>query len=188
MSSLTPRWDSPLFDHYRSLVAKVDEHAARVVAQYTTDIACTAGCTACCRQDLTVCTVERDYISAFVSSHDIEPADGALTPTDDHPLFTLLAGSGPCVFLAHGGVCAIYEARPLICRTHGLPILVDGKLDSCGLNFRVAPDDRFAHIAPAHKLDLETLNTTFAVIERIFADATGQEPTRMLLSELRRTF
>ena len=39
------------------------------------------------------------------------------------------------------GQCAIYEARPLICRTHGLAIGVDGGLDHCPLNFEKEPPE-----------------------------------------------
>ena len=50
--------------------------------------------------------------------------------------------SGHCVFLS-SGICTIYDYRPLICRTHGLPLVRmndDGvwEFSSCDMNFRNA--------------------------------------------------
>lgn len=56
------------------------------------------------------------------------------------------------------GLCIVYQARPLICRSHGLTILIDGKLDCCPLNYTTAA-------APlTHVLDLEKLNTVLVSI------------------------
>jgi Fe-S-cluster containining protein len=47
-----------------------------------------------------------------------------------------------CPFLLNGS-CSVYAARPIICRTHGLPILYKGKLKSeisvCRKNFKKSP-------------------------------------------------
>lgn len=54
------------------------------------------------------------------------------------------ASGGDCPML-DGGLCSIYEFRPFICRTHGLPLLSMGddgwELSHCELNFTSdAPD------------------------------------------------
>lgn len=149
-------------------------------------IACQAGCTACCRQDLSVCTVEHDYVLAYLASHSIKPSDGARTEIDTHPLFDTLSGGEPCTFLAAGGRCTIYEARPIICRTHGLPIVVHSQIETCALNFRDRSDD-LASLPTNHTLMLATLNTTLAVIERLYTGSRRVEPSRTPLSVLRRT-
>lgn len=58
-------------------------------------------------------------------------------------IFNPDAGEGECPLLV-GGLCAIYEYRPFICRSHGLPLLSMGddgwELSHCELNFtRDAP-------------------------------------------------
>jgi Fe-S-cluster containining protein len=158
-----------------------------VTAAHRDDIACGAGCTACCRQDLTVCTIERDHIAAYLAEHGLEPRDESRTDQDRHPLFERLQGGVPCAFLGPQGRCSIYEARPLICRTHGLPIVVEETVGTCALNFQGhAERGEFEDLPANHKLDLDLLNTTLAVIERLYAEGRGVEPSRESLLELRR--
>ena len=61
----------------------------------------------------------------------------------------------------------MYQARPIICRTHGLPLLVhrDGAsgIDFCPENFRGA-----ASIPGSAIIDLDRLNATLATINTLF--------------------
>ena len=47
----------------------------------------------------------------------------------------------PCPNLNERGECLVYENRPLVCRTFGLPLRDGGRYigDICELNFREAP-------------------------------------------------
>ena len=61
-------------------------------------------------------------------------------------------GPGQCVFLADDH-CSVYDSRPIICRTHGLPLLAMGddgwELSHCELNFTgKAPDFTEANTIP----------------------------------------
>ncbi len=63
--------------------------------------------------------------------------------------------------------CSIYESRPLICRTQGLPLLIeaeDGKpeVDFCPLNF-TAPD-AVDDLEEAHLVPLDDLNLKLALV------------------------
>jgi uncharacterized protein len=53
-------------------------------------------------------------------------------------IFNKSAGEGECPMLVDG-LCTIYESRPFICRSHGLPLLSMGEegweLSHCELNF-----------------------------------------------------
>lgn len=55
-------------------------------------------------------------------------------------IFNTDAGEGECPMLVDG-LCTIYEFRPFICRSHGLPLLSMGEegweLSHCELNFTV---------------------------------------------------
>jgi Fe-S-cluster containining protein len=56
--------------------------------------------------------------------------------------------------------CLIYADRPVICRTHGYPLLADGKAVYCQNNFKKSPP-------PEDKADLlpiERINTALAAI------------------------
>ena len=82
-------------------------------------------------------------------------------------------------------LCLLYPVRPVICRTHGLPVLVRTEegagVDVCPLNFTEGqtPDSRYI-------LDLDQLNTTLASINELFVKQAFDEgaiPERFLLAE-----
>ena len=74
----------------------------------------------------------------------------------------------PCPLLS-GGVCLLYNARPIICRTHGLPLLmvVDGehRIDFCPLNFKGVEA-----LPGGSVLDLERLNIALAAVNAHFIE------------------
>lgn len=151
-----------LMAQYRALVAKVDAFWERAVRTQPTGFRCAAGCDDCCRQRLTVFPVEAAAIVAHLAH--VDPALRArLRHTPDPP--------DRCAFLLDGR-CVIYGARPIICRTHGLPVRVDGRLDHCPLNFT---DDE---PEPAIVLDLEQINTMVALVDRLHAEAVGDPADR----------
>lgn len=68
---------------------------------------CGLGCTDCCRDEITVFAVEAERIRA---------AHGDLLASQaPHPV-------GKCAMLGRRGECRIYDARPYVCRTQGLPL------------------------------------------------------------------
>ncbi len=80
--------------------------------------------------------------------------------------------------------CAVYESRPLICRTQGLPLLIEAEdgeaeVDFCPLNF-TAPD-AVADLDETHLVPLDELNLKLALVnlqycreQGIADDASGQ--------------
>lgn len=89
------------------LHAAVDELAAPLVAQHREKLACKAGCADCCVDNLTVFRLEAARIEA---AHPELLATG-----EPHP-------EGACAFLDGEGRCRVYEERPYVCRTQGLPL------------------------------------------------------------------
>ena len=69
--------------------------------------ACGLGCTRCCLDDLTVFEIEAEAIRR---SHAELLSEGEPGP------------AGACAFLNAAGGCRIYEQRPYVCRTQGLPL------------------------------------------------------------------
>jgi len=55
--------------------------------------------------------------------------------------------------------------RPVICRTHGYPVFVEGKVDFCPENFKSR-----SSIDSENILNLENLNSTLVSINRIFTE------------------
>ncbi len=157
---------SDLLTQYRALVAKVDAFWVQAVATQPTALHCAHGCDTCCHQRLTVFGVEAAAIHAHLAT--LDPALRETLRADDGP-------EGHCAFLKEAR-CTIYPVRPIICRSHGLPIRVDGAVDHCPLNFTEQVPE------PAVILDLEQINTLLALVDRLHAEAAGDPVDRPRIS------
>jgi len=87
---------------------------------------------------------------------------------------------GPCPLLDQGR-CSLYPARPIICRTHGLPLLVgegpERRVDFCPENFQGVDT------LPASALiDLEKLNRLLATVNAVFLRDTGLSDERITIA------
>jgi uncharacterized protein len=85
----------------------VDEAAARLRERHRERLHCRAGCSSCCVDGITVFAVEAEHIL----HHHRE----LLERGEPHP-------PGACALLDDAGRCRIYEHRPYVCRTQGLPV------------------------------------------------------------------
>ena len=150
-----------ILDNYQALLAKIDELSYATTEKFAVHISCRPGCDGCCRH-LSLFTVE-----GFALAH-------ALTelPDEQVELIRSMArnagADAPCPLLS-GGVCLLYNARPIICRTHGLPLLmvVDGehRIDFCPLNFKGVEA-----LPGGSVLDLERLNIALAAVNAHFIE------------------
>jgi hypothetical protein len=92
---------------YRALVDKVDAAVDAATTRAGDQITCRAGCSSCCVDGLSVLPVEAFAIAAHAAVHGLAKRRST--------------GDG-CVFLDGDGRCVVYAARPLLCRTHGVPL------------------------------------------------------------------
>jgi uncharacterized protein len=137
-------------EEYRGLRSRIDEKIKRLEELHGSDITCHSGCTTCCI-NLTVFPVE-----FFAILEDLKK-----TQTIQRASFFNEPAS--CGFLNEEGLCRIYPFRPIICRTHGLPILFlnDSQeepawdVSFCELNFRNKTSIEFTEDT---LLDIETIN------------------------------
>jgi Fe-S-cluster containining protein len=160
---------------YRELTAKVDAFFARVQARHATDMQCGSGCDSCCRTRLTVTGVEAEGVRAHVAGLSAEArvrlAEVARRPYDP--------GDMRCAALEDDGRCLIYDGRPLVCRSHGVPVRLwtehDGRrlpmIDACPKNFTAGPERADADCV----LDQETLSAMLIAIDHADADERGRE-------------
>ena len=133
MTSLDAAQIQRITANWSALAARADHFFGQVLASQRAHMQCGPGCDACCRQDLALCTLE-----AFVLLTGLDQL-----PPDQRASSARAAkhGAPPCALLGDGGRCVAYEHRPIICRTHGLPILYQeqgseqGSLSVCHLNF-----------------------------------------------------
>lgn len=148
-----------LLHNYRLLVRKVDQFCRQAEQNHAALLACRPGCDECCRH-LSLFPVEAFALAAALRQAPAHVAESlrrqASTATRD----------GSCPLLLDG-LCGLYEARPLICRTHGLPVMTsvsgDRRVDCCPHNFvgmKTLPGDSV--------LDLDRLNELLVAINAVF--------------------
>ena len=173
---------------YQRLVDKVDRHALRVVAAHSDAIACAGGCTGCCHRELSVFPVEAAAIQAWLADLPLPPVGVPRPPPAALALLDLGPEPAPCVMLDADGLCRIYPVRPLICRTHGLPLAVaddDGLYaDVCPLSFDGGQG--LAELEEDDFLVVDTLNAILAAVNAAWVQAEGGDGARIPLREIAR--
>jgi len=152
-----------------TLQENASEFFDKIQKKHSSVMECKAGCSKCCMTDISVFEIEADRIIDYVNSLE-ETAKTALQAKWKEPV-----EKGACTFL-YEGQCSIYEARPLICRTQGLPLYVatENVLDYCPLNFKEGDPEK------ADWLNLERMNTLLSFA----AKTTGRE-ARVRLKKLK---
>jgi hypothetical protein len=134
------------------VVDKVDATVASMSETLAPHLNCRRGCSSCCVDGLTVLPVE----AARIAEH-LEKTQQHITPHQT-----------ACAFLDAAGACQIYGVRPVLCRTHGLPLLAASDVSVCDLNFTTrAP-------TAAESLDATRLQALLVVVNARHPD--GKEP------------
>ena len=148
-----------------TLRTRVDAHFDDAAKQAGDQMRCAQGCQQCCHVDLSVFEVEA------------APVREALATLPPETRSRVRAQSGQtrhCAMLLDG-LCAVYEQRPLICRSHGAAVLLeDGQVEHCPLNFTGRPP------AKSTVLRLAALNEPLSVMAMLW-DGAG---TRVALRDL----
>lgn len=117
----------------RDLHDEIDAAAKALAKTHARRMQCRRGCSACCLDDLTVTQVEAERVRR---AHSQLLRDG-----QPHP-------PGACAFLDGAGACRIYDDRPYVCRSQGLPLRVvfeneageiEERRDICPLNLDGGP-------------------------------------------------
>lgn len=163
---------------YRALVGQVDQLCARIAAAFPEKLACRAGCPACCTLQ-GVLPVEAAALTLALRQLPVTEAEALrrrLDATTDPERCPLLTGDR----------CPLYAARPVICRTHGLPLLVEDehgrRVDRCPLNF-IGLDT----LPGSAVIDLERLNQALINVNHHFLAACfpdGGLPERIPLRQI----
>ncbi|MCB9745895.1 MAG: YkgJ family cysteine cluster protein [Alphaproteobacteria bacterium] len=154
--------DDPL-RNLKALRHKVDAHASWVMTERAASFACRAGCDACCQTERSVTDVEYAALEAAVAGLDAET------------LGKLRAREGDACSLLLDGRCAVYADRPIICRSHGLPLVMSGQLDVCPLNFE---GEALEELPQADVLSVDTVTAILVTLNQLFCSETGGDAGR----------
>jgi Fe-S-cluster containining protein len=160
-----------VFQNYAQLLTKVDEFFRSIHARHSEKFSCARGCYGCCRQGLSVAKVEADFIKRWLQDHPDQRAKiKDISKMKNDPEF--------CRFLDAEGACSIYEARPIICRTHGAPVswveenasggVNSESRDVCPLNFQ---GENLEELNGQDVLSLDKLNALLSVITRNYSQS-----------------
>ena len=140
---------SPDLTDYKNLLQSIDDQLEDLTGYYGEEVTCFKGCSACCKVPRSVLPLEAEYLIENVQ-------------LDRGSIERILKNAGDsenCAFLVHD-LCTIYQHRPIICRTHGLPLLYyfdDRKeygITHCDLNFKNWQSD----FLQTRVLEMETIN------------------------------
>jgi len=152
--------------NYRNLAARVDALCCRIAREYMDCLACREGCDDCCRH-ISIFPVEAAALS--MGLRELPKDEGARIRE-----LARAASANACPLLENGR-CLLYAARPIICRTHGFPLLADREeakaIDFCPKNFIGT-----SSFPAAAVIDLDRLNTTLAAINAVFTASSCFSP------------
>jgi len=159
----------------------IDELTVPLEKLHRERLQCKRGCADCCVDDITVYEVEADRIRrqhAALLESGMPHAPGA------------------CAFLDGEGACRIYEDRPYVCRTQGLPLRwaaedeaggVVERRDICELN--VSESQPLVDVDPNHCWTLGPAETKLQQIEALHeGSAQDVEPGELRRVRLRDLF
>lgn len=170
----------PDFQEYEAVLHKVAAFSDPLWRKFESEIACRPGCAQCCTAGLTLLPIEAAFVlealrsGAAVAPEGPEVQEGA---------------TAHCVCLTAQGMCGIYAFRPLLCRTHGLPLrLPDGDLAKAPRSLRVLDEDTYTcslnfesgrSPPPGDVLDAEKLYQLLWVVNARFCARRGiEDPNR----------
>nr|WP_320190128.1 YkgJ family cysteine cluster protein [uncultured Desulfobacter sp.] len=146
-----------LLKNYTDLIKRVDEHIQRLARVHKDRLACKKGCDECCRH-LSLFPVEAFALSRAFSRLDAGCRGKVLEQAQQN--------DRACPLLVDH-VCMVYEARPIICRTHGYPLYMEKEgravVDFCPKNFKGVKT-----LDHSDMLDLDRMNTLLNAVNSHF--------------------
>lgn len=166
--------NSPL-DNYHQLLARVDYLCRNIADRLGDSITCSPGCSSCCTS-ITLFPVEA---AALAAALDRLPGDAA---SEIRRHVRRNTGSGRCPLLKEER-CLLYEARPIICRTHGLPILFQ---EESGQRIDCCPRNRLPEgsLPGSAVIDLDRLNSVLVAVNALYRSVYSHtSPERLTIAD-----
>jgi Fe-S-cluster containining protein len=152
------------FEKYKNLVNEIEQHTDVLETIHSKHMLCKNGCDLCCI-DFSIFPIEYHFIL-----NEIEKENTKLE----------LEGKSKgniCAFLKNHS-CTIYNQRPIMCRTHGFPLIYTNdndeyELSACELNFT---EFDFEEFTMENTLPQDKFNSKLFLLNREFiADFTEKK-------------
>ncbi len=155
-------------ENYQKILRRADEHFDSVTRAQPQNLQCGRGCSLCCyglfeigSGDVPVIAEGLEKMHPMRRKKVIRRALEIAAPNlrelspEEKEAFFERTQSTPCPNLDESGACMMYEHRPLVCRTFGLPLREGRKYigDICELNF--TQSTRTERMAAAWDLEWE---------------------------------
>ncbi len=169
------------FKKYKSLVKEIEQHTDILETIHNKHMRCKNGCDLCCI-DFSIFPLEYHYILNEIEKENAKPELEGKSKGDI------------CAFLKNHS-CTIYEHRPIMCRTHGFPLIYandndEYELSACELNFT---EFDFGDFTMENTLPQDKYNSKLFLLNREFiADFTEKKysetdliPLKELASQLK---
>lgn len=204
-----------MFENYIQLLGKIDAFVAGVTQKHPGSFRCGPGCAKCCVDGITVWRVEADHIKEYVNrlgaggpferrvnspttvACDARRRGAGETPASEASSRSEKGSAAPshdsCIFLDGKNLCTIYEARPVVCRLWGAPLMIPagregewgmrdhtsaererGTLTCCDLNFQ--ENLKLEELPIEDAINVETAIRTLAAINHVYCEERGLDP------------
>jgi Fe-S-cluster containining protein len=166
-----------LLHNYFQMQARVDALCRGIQDALSGQITCSEGCSSCCTS-ISLFPVEAAALYAALEALPDTERAAVRRHVADH------AEGERCPLLADHR-CLLYAARPIICRTHGLPILYSEgnqrKVDCCPLNLNEGEQP----LSGSAVIDLDRLNTLLVAVNALFLSHADidETPERLTIVE-----
>jgi Fe-S-cluster containining protein len=162
-----------LLDNYKQLTARVDALCNSIALALGEQITCSAGCSSCCIP-ITIFPVEAAAMQEFLKTQPEQKADEIRRHVSEH------TDDEHCPLLLNHN-CLLYEARPIICRTHGLPIIYTSEgqrsSDCCPRNLTGSEQ-----LPGTSVVDLDKLNTLLVAVNSIYLSQSKRAETELRIT------
>lgn len=166
-----------ILQNYRQLLTRVDALCREIGNILQGQITCSEGCSSCCTS-ITLFPVEAAALQAALEILPTEEADAIRRHVTEH------AEGERCPLLSRHR-CMLYDARPIICRTHGLPVMFaeesEIKVDCCPLNLSETES-----LPGTSIIDLDRLNAVLVAVNVLYlsqSDAPEETQERLTIAE-----
>lgn len=121
----------------------IDQTMVMLTAGFPREVTCRKGCADCCNAVFDLSFIEASYLLHMF--RDVPPATRTVildrcrrAEKQWQKIFRDHADPSlariRCPLLNDGGECSCYHARPINCRTYGVPTIIDGAAHVCGLS------------------------------------------------------